>query len=128
MDEAVAPVVARFNQALAAQHALVARWQYASPALMVQRGLAAAAGTDESRNTAFVAQARDYFRRFRERTGRMMLGGGKLDAQTLAALPRFGFVEPAPQSVWQALRWPLLTLWSLAALLLLVAFRRIARN
>ena len=128
VDGAVAPVANRFDAALAAQRALVERWQFATPALMLQRGLVAAAGTDERRRGAFLAQARGYFREFRERTGRMMLGGEKLDAQRLDALPRFAFVEPAASGVWRAVRWPLLVLWALSAVLLSIAFRRAGRG
>ena len=128
VDEAVAPVVQRFDDALGAQQASVDRWQFATPALMLQRGLVAAAGTDEQRRGAFAAQARTYLVEFRERTGRMMLGGDRLDAQGLAALPVFAFAEPDATQAWRALRWPLLVLWSLSAVLLLLAFRGAARS
>lgn len=128
VDQAVAPVVQDFDNALAAQQASVTRWQFLSPALMLQRGLMSVAGSDEHRRAAFSAQARAHLADFRERTGQMMLGGQKLDAARLDALPGFTFVEPPAQEVWQRIRLPLLVLWSLSALLLLLALVQLARN
>lgn len=127
VDEAVAPVSAAFDAALTAQGRLVERWQFATPALMFQRGLITAAGTDEQRRAAFIEQARTYLRSFRDETGRMMMAGQRLDAQALAQLPVFSFTEPTHSQTLRALRWPLLGLWSLAALLLALAFRRAGR-
>lgn len=128
VDEVVAPVVRRFDDALGAQQAMVERWQYATPALMLQRGLVAVAGTDERRGGAFAAQARAHLVEFRERTGQMMLGGRKLDAQQLEALPRFAFAEPGARDAWHVARRPLLALWGLSALLFLLAFRRLSHG
>lgn len=128
VDDAVAPVVERFDDALAAQQASVARWQYTSPALMLQRGLLVAAGTDERRRTTFMQQARDYLVVFRERTGRMMLSGQSLDRATLRELPAFEFQEPESRDAWRALRWPLLVLWGMTAALLALAFGRVRRS
>lgn len=128
VDEAVAPVVHRFDDALAAQQATVERWQFATPALMLQRGLMATAGTDERRRGAFIAQSRAHLVDFRERTGRMMLGGELLDAQRLQALPTFAFVEPDTASAWRVVRWPLFALWGLAIVLSTLALRRAGRG
>ncbi len=123
VDERVAPVVARFDAALAAQQRAVERWQYASPALIVQRGLMAAAGTDERRQAVFRAQALDYFRDYREHTGQMMLAGETLDADTLSSLPRFVFVEPPLVETARRLTAPMLSLWVLALVLFVLAWR-----
>lgn len=128
VDEAVAPVVHRFDDALTAQQATVERWQFATPALMLQRGLVSAAGTDERRRGIFIAQSRLHLVDFRERTGRMMLAGELLDAERLQALPAFVFVEPEDGSAWRVVRRPLLALWGLAVLLLVTALRRIGRD
>ncbi|MDO4709355.1 MAG: DUF3526 domain-containing protein [Pseudomonadota bacterium] len=122
VDQTVAPVVRDFDNALAAQQASVARWQFLTPALMLQRGLMSVAGSDEHRRAAFTAQARAHLVDFRERTGQMMLAGQKLDAAQLDALPGFTFTEPPAKTVWQRIRLPLLALWGLTALLLLLAF------
>lgn len=124
VDETVAPVVQRFDDALAAQQASVERWQYATPALMLQRGLIAAAGTDERRRAAFLLQARDYLVDFRERTGRMMLQGQRLDANALDSLPDFSFIEPTTHDIWRSVSRQLLTLWVLSIALLLLALMR----
>ena len=94
---------------------------------MLQRGLMSVAGSDEHRRAAFTAQARAHLVDFRERTGKMMLAGQKLDATQLDALHGFTFVEPPAGQVWQRICLPLLVLWSLSALLLLLAFVRLAR-
>jgi len=114
IDEAVAPVVAGFDQALAAQQAAVSRWQFSTPALLLQRGLMAVAGTDEHRRHAFIEQARAHQMAFRERTGQMMLTGERMNADNLAALPRFSFNEPGLDALKQRLCLPLLALWLLA--------------
>lgn len=128
VDAEVAPVVARFDAALAAQQRLVERWQYASPALIVQRGLMTAAGTDERRQAAFRDQAQAYFQHFREHTGAMMLDGETLNAQNLATMPRFAFAEPPLAATTRMLVAPLAALWLLAALLLVLALRRAGRD
>lgn len=94
----------------------------ATPALMLQRGLIAAAGTDERRHAAFEAQAQAYPVDFRERTGRMMPVGERLDARRLPTLPAFAFSESTGATVGRAIRA------LLPALLLLLAFRRCARG
>lgn len=128
VDAAVAPVASRFDTALAAQATLVERWQFSTPALMLQRGLISAAGTDERRRTAFFRQAHDYLHVFRERSGRMMLDGQRLNGDRLRALPKFAFTEQDSAEVWPSVRTPLAVLWLLAAILLLLAFRRAGRE
>jgi len=115
IDDAVAPVVAGFDQALAAQQAAVSRWQFSTPALLLQRGLMTVAGTDEFRRHAFIQQARAHQAIFRERTGQMMLHGERMNADNLAALPRFSFNEPGLDDIRARLRNPLLVMWLLVA-------------
>lgn len=128
VDAAVAPVLARFDRALLAQQALVQRWQYASPALIVQRGLMAAAGTDERRQRAFQEQALAFFGDYREHTGKMIVKGIFLDSKNVAALPRFAFKEPAAAIAWRELALPVAILWLLSVALFVMAFRRVAGN
>jgi ABC-2 type transport system permease protein len=128
VDAAVAPVLARFDRALLAQQALVQRWQYASPALIVQRGLLTAAGTDERRQRAFREQALAFFGNYREHTGKMIMKGIFLDAKNLAALPRFAFKEPAVAGAGGELALPIAILWLLSIALFVAAFRRAAGN
>jgi len=128
VDAAVAPVVQSFDNALNAQQAAVERWQYTTPALIVQRGLTALAGTDEYRRAAFIQQARAHHLAFREQTGRMMLAGERLDAANFAALPRFSFSEPGLHTLNQRLRPPVLVLWALSGLGLGLAFWRVERS
>jgi len=128
IDEAVAPVVQGFDQALAAQQAAVSRWQFTTPALLLQRGLMAVAGTDEYRRHAFMEQARAHQIAFRARTGQMMLTGERMTADTLAALPRFSFNEPGLDALQQRLCLPLLVLWLLAGAGFGLALWRLGRS
>ncbi|MGO1541966.1 MAG: DUF3526 domain-containing protein [Luteimonas sp.] len=127
VDDAVAPVVQRFDNALAQQQASVARWQFTTPALMLQRGLIAVAGTDEHRRSAFHHQARAYLVEFREHTGTMMFEGRLLDEDGLDALPAFVFIEPDTAATLRNVRAPLLAMLSVSALLLLLAFAQPVR-
>jgi len=128
IDEAVAPVVQGFDQALAAQQAAVSRWQFTTPALLLQRGLMAVAGTDEHRRHAFIEQARAHQIAFRERTGQMMLTGERMSVDNLAALPRFSFIEPGLDTLKQRLCLPLWALWLLAGAGFGLALRRVGRS
>jgi len=123
-DRAVAPLMARFDQSLEAQRNEIRRWQYASPALALQRGLMSVAGTDEARFLAFRTQARAFAAKHREDTGRMLLTATRLDADRLAALPAFGFVEPALRIAVLPLVTPLLALCAASFALFFLAFLR----
>lgn len=116
VDAQTAALLEQFDAALAAQFEAVSRWQYASPALLLQQSLVRLAGTDERTALAFRRQARASFQQFRERIGALTLAGQPLTPALLDSLPRFDW-QP-PQRHWLALAGgPALLLWGLAGLL-----------
>jgi ABC-2 type transport system permease protein len=58
VERELAPVLARYEEQLGRQQALVERLQFLSPALMTQAALAEAAGTGLARHRWFIGQAR----------------------------------------------------------------------
>lgn len=127
VDRAEQPIVEAFDLALQAQRKLLARWQLASPALVVHRALTASAGTDELRALAFRDQARAFARRWREAVGRTGMRGAVADAAFINALPSFNFVE-RPFTAGLGSIWPQLAmLWGLALAVALAAWRRLRR-
>jgi ABC-2 type transport system permease protein len=60
VERELAPVLARYEEQLERQQALVERLQFLSPALMTQSALAEAAGTGLARHRRFIDQAREH--------------------------------------------------------------------
>jgi len=127
VDNATAPLMHDFDRALQAQQHAVARWQFASPALMLQRSLLRVAGTDESRSLAFRDQAQRHLSAFRERVGASALSGVLLDEQRLQALPTFVFVEPPLAEVLRPVLAPMLAMWISAVLFMVLTWQRVRR-
>lgn len=128
VDEAVAPVLQRFDDALRRQQIATSRWQYASPALVLRHGLVTTAGTDERRHLDFREAALRYFASFREHTGRLMLSGAPLTLAQLRALPVFHHSERPTADIVRDTAGPLILLWTFALLLLALALMRVARE
>ena len=128
VDDAVAPLMRRFDDALQRQQEAVSQWQYASPALALHQGLAAVAGTDERRQLDFRQAAQSYFASFRERTGQLMLSGQPLMVAQLDSLPVFRHVERPPSALVRDAAGPLAFLWGVAVMLLAWTFARSARE
>lgn len=127
VDDAVTPVVERFDRALSLQQALVDRWQYATPALIARRGLVRLAGTDEHRQQVFGEQAGEFLRAFREATGRQSMLGETLDAERLRGLPHFTFVEPPARRIVATVALPWAALAGIVIVLAIAARRRLRR-
>lgn len=128
VDDAVAPLMRHFDDALHRQQEAVSRWQYASPALALYQGLSAAAGTGERRQLEFRQAAQSYFASFRERTGQLMLSGEPLTAAQLDSLPVFHHVEPPPSALVRDAAGQLAFLWGVAVVLLAWTFARAGRE
>jgi ABC-2 type transport system permease protein len=125
INRAEQPIMEAFALALQAQRELLARWQLASPALVVHRALTASAGTDELRALAFRDQAGAFSRQWREAVGRPGMRGAVADASFVNALPSFRFVE-RPFEAGIGSIWPqLVMLWGLALAGALIASRRL---
>jgi ABC-2 type transport system permease protein len=94
IEASVAPVLARHSAQLRDQRALVARWSYLSPALLVQRALNTLAGSDESRHQAFLDQVGEHHAALRRFFMARILKDNRLKARDFAQVPTFRFREP----------------------------------
>lgn len=128
VDQAIAPILHDFDEALRQQQRAVSRWQYASPALVLQQGRVTTAGTDERRHLDFRRSALRYFESFREYTGRLMLSGQPLTIEQLRTLPAFHHPERSIADITRDMALPLIVLWALALGLLGSAFLRAGRE
>lgn len=127
VDHQTAPLLLQFDRALEAQFKAVARWQYLSPALLLQHSLVQLAGTDESTTLAFRNQAHRAFVAFREHVGALTLAGKALDPPLLAMLPEFAF-EPVQRSTIRIGALPALLFGGFAVGLALATRRALRRH
>jgi ABC-2 type transport system permease protein len=107
-DEAIArslePVFARYEEGLASQRALVDRFRFASPALLLQDALLDAAGTGAARHRRFVADVDAFRRGWREAFApRYIEEKPAFTAADYDRLPRYTFdEEPASEAAGRA--------------------------
>lgn len=107
-DEAIArslePVFARYEDRLARQRALVDRFRFASPALLLQDSLLKIAGTGSARHQRFVAEVDAFRGRWRDLFApRYVAGNPVFTAADYDRLPRFAFrEEPAAETARRA--------------------------
>lgn len=123
LDRALAPVLARFEDRLARQQALVAKLALLSPALLAQTALADAAGTGADRHRAFLRQAAAHHAELRAFFNPRILRQERFDAWE--QLPPFRFAEEPPLAVAGRLLLPLGALVLGTAALAAVALRRL---
>ena len=119
VEAAVAPVSARFAEALTAQQELASRLAFLSPPLIASDAMAGASGTGLAASQAWRAAAADHLAEVKARLGEVIAGDGNLTASRLAALPEFT-PPPASAPPWPALAW----LLAVAAGACLAAVRR----
>lgn len=122
VEAAVAPVSARFAEALAAQQALASRLAFLSPPLIASDAMAAASGTGLAASQAYRAAAVRHLAEVKARLGDVVAGDGLLTIERLNALPEFT-PPPASERPWLALGW----LAVLAGLVTAAATRNYAR-
>jgi ABC-2 type transport system permease protein len=125
VDEAVKPIVAKFDDALLEQQSLVRHWSVISPAVVTQRALAEIAGTSESRSFDFRRQAQSFAVRFREEVAVLGLSVATLEPAMLADLPSFAFVEPPAMGIVRSAIPSIIGLWGAALFLAAIAWRRL---
>jgi ABC-2 type transport system permease protein len=121
VEAAVAPVSARFADALAAQQQASAALAWAVPPLLASQAMADAGGTGLAGAIGFRSEAAAHLARLKAALGQVLADDGLLTPQRLAALPRF--IPPPPtRSTLPALIWLAL----IAALLSGLAARNFA--
>lgn len=127
VEQAVAPISARFEDRLARQQRIAGLLTWISPASLAQTALAELAGTSLARHRRFEAEARALRADWLVRLEAPLIAGRRLTPAEFAALPRPDFRE-TPLPVVVAATWPpVLALLVYAGLVLLAARRRFRR-
>jgi len=122
VEAAIAPVSARFADALADQQRLASRLAFLSPPLVASDAMASASGTDLAARQDFRTAAANHVVSVKTSLETVIAGDGILTSQTLAAVP--AFKAPAiGMPPWPSLAWLLL----LASATTAVAVRRYRR-
>jgi len=98
VEQAVAPVVERFETAQRAQRRLGDALRWLSPRDVAERAMLQVAGNDPARFGQFEAQARLLRAAWLEAVEQPIIAGRRLSAAEYARLPRPGFLEP-PRAV-----------------------------
>ena len=99
-DREIDTLLQRFDAQLAGQQALVDRWSWLSPAIVVHEGLAALAGTGSARYALFKQQVDVFHAEWKAFFEPRLLAGTAITPDDLVRLPRFGWVEQDPAAVW----------------------------
>ncbi|MEM1042204.1 MAG: DUF3526 domain-containing protein [Bacteroidota bacterium] len=105
MQDTLAPLLRRYDDALAAQERLANGLALLSPAALLQNTLAAVAGTDHARHAAYLRQVEDFHAAHRDFFAPRAYQRVALTASDYEAMPRFAFVEPG--AVATRALWPL---------------------
>ncbi|MCA1572289.1 MAG: DUF3526 domain-containing protein [Chloroflexi bacterium] len=117
-DEDVArqlePVLARYNEQLARQHAAVSTLRFLSPAAVTQSVLYDAAGTSMARYQHFFAQVDGFHERWKAFFEARAFTKTRMRPDDFDALPAFTYAEEAPGVVVGRTWAPLIGLWTLA--------------
>jgi ABC-2 type transport system permease protein len=119
VQKAVQPVIDAFDRDFAERQALAHRYRFLSPALTVQAALEDVTGTGADRQRDFRRQLSAFQTEWREYAQ-------TLDA-TAAAAPKFQFQEESVSAVAQRVMPGLLVMLVIAAVLSVVASRRLSR-
>ena len=126
VEQELAPVLARYDEQLGRQQALVEKLQFLSPALLAQSALADAAGTSLARHRWFFAQAVAHHAQLRA-----FFDPRALSKQKFAEwddVPNFRFVEEENAAVLIRVAGPLAALLLAALILGLWSWRALLRD
>lgn len=98
--EEIAPVVKDYDDQLEKQQKLVSRFQYASPAILMQQGLNDLAGTATADYGSFRKQVSDFAEEWREFFLPLLYTNTEFTASHFKQLPRFEFTPRTGDSIW----------------------------
>ena len=127
VDKAMAPLYARFQTQLARQDRMVSRFQFLSPAIMMQQALNSISGTDAGRYANFIEQVSAFRTEWTGYFAKRFLNDEPLRSAEYDQIPRFQYQEE-PRSVPLSRTAPaLLGMGILAMLITLLAVNRIRR-
>jgi ABC-2 type transport system permease protein len=114
------PIEAEFDARLAGQQRVIDRWQWLSPAVLVQQAFNELAGAGRSRHRAFLAQATAHIDALRSYFNPRILRG-EFTFNSFDEWPRYAWQEPAPVEEQRRTRWALLGLLIPAGTVLAIA-------
>jgi ABC-2 type transport system permease protein len=123
VDRALAPMLDDFGGRLAAQHDIVQRWQWLSPAIAVHTVLLEAAGTGVTRYRAFEQAVTAFHARWLEFFGARIYAKRRMTADDYTQLPRWQWTEQAPRDRLRAVGASLAFLVATTSVLLVLAVR-----
>ncbi|MFO1206369.1 MAG: DUF3526 domain-containing protein [Burkholderiales bacterium] len=125
--EAIEPTLQRFQSAKAQRQRLVEGLRFLSPALVAQLAIEDLTGRSGERYATFEADLRAFHTEWSQFFIRRILSGGRMTAVDYDGLPRFVPSEAIPGAMLWRSAFGSAALLGLAALLMAVAFRRMAR-
>jgi ABC-2 type transport system permease protein len=123
----VADVSRRYESASRAQQALVRRWRFTSPALLLQEALNDAAGTGDARFERFRGQVASFAGAWKTYFVPLVLSGQRTRPQDVALMPRFQYAEETELEVARRVAVPLAAMALFTVLVAVLAWRALAR-
>lgn len=120
-------VAARYDERLNAQHAVVRRYRFLSPALLTQEILNDAAGTGDARFALFEEQVREFAEEWKAFFVPAIVAGRTMEGVDLSTRPRFELGEEEFGDVFARARWPLLVLVLFSLVVAAPALARLGR-
>lgn len=123
MERRVQPVLSRFETQLAEQQALVDRYRFLSPAVLIQSVLYDLAGTSLFRYQHFVELTEDYHRTWRAHFNPLVSQGVRLTPASIEQMPRFTFREEPFSGVLARVATSLAGLVAVTLIVMLLALR-----
>jgi ABC-2 type transport system permease protein len=99
VEEAVQPVLQRFESQLEVQQRITDRLRFLSPALLCYSLLTDFAGAGNHRHRHFVALVRRFHQQWRNWFVPRIVRGVRFERHDVASLPSFRFIEEAPSAV-----------------------------
>jgi ABC-2 type transport system permease protein len=127
VDEAVVPVLARFDEVQAERRQFLAKLQYVSPAVLTLQLFNLAAGTNLERHLTFEQQVRDFKQSIAEEVEGNVLAGERLKLAEYDRLPQFSHALPTLGEVITRAAIPICFLIALSIFIGSIAFRNLSK-
>lgn len=124
---AVRPLYEQFQSQLKEQEAVVTRFQFLSPAIMMQRVLNEAAGSSTERYSAFKLQTSTFQKQFKGYFMRRILAKQSMTDADYDQIPKFEYAAESLGTVMSRLAASVIGLVLMLAALMAVAFRALRR-
>lgn len=121
----VKPLLERFNQSRRQRAALIDKFQYLSPALIINRALSTIAGGDVDRGKAFQEQARAALEDFTARIGTAVVAKQRISVAEFDEIPTYDYREKSFAVTLSPLILPALYLIVASIVLLSLSVRRL---